>query len=49
MPISEMSIPREKRVFELKMEFGSCITVRAKYLVTNESVKIFADCCDRND
>ena len=48
MPISEMNIPREKRVFELKMEFGSCITVRAKYLVTNESVKIFANYYNRN-
>ena len=49
MPISEMSIPREKRVFELKMEFGSCITVSAKNLVTKESIKMFANYYNRND
>ena len=49
MPISEMSIPREKRVFELKMEFGSCITVSGKNLVSGEKIKIFANYYNRND
>ena len=49
MPINEMNIPREERVFELKMEFGSCITVSAKNLVTKESIKMFANYYNRND
>ena len=49
MPINEKNIPREERVFELKMEFGSCITVSAKNLATDESVTIFANYYNRND
>ena len=49
LKINEWDIPREKRLFELKMEFGSCITVSAKNLVTGERIKIFANYYNRND
>ena len=49
MQVKEMNIPREERRFELKMEFGSCITVSGKNLVSGEKIKIFANYYNRND
>ena len=49
MKIKEWDIPRTERIFELKMEFGSCITVSGKNLVTGEKIKIFANYYNRND
>ena len=49
MKINEFNIPRYQRRFELRMEFGSCITVSGKNLVTGEKLKIFANYYNRND
>ena len=49
MQVKEMNIPRKERRFELKMEFGSCITVSGKNLVSGEKIKIFANYYNRND
>ena len=49
MKVNEWDIPRKERRFELRMEFGSCITVSGKNLVTGERVKIFANYYNRND
>ena len=49
MPVKEMNIPRELRFFELKMEFGSCITVSGKNLNSGEKIKVFANYYNRND
>ena len=49
MKIKEWDIPRTERIFELKMEFGSCITVSGKNLVSGEKIKIFANYYNRND
>ena len=49
MPVNEMNIPIEERKFEVKMKFGSFITVTGKNLVTGEKVKILANYYNRND
>ena len=49
MEVTNKDIPREERRFELKMEFGSCITVSGKNLVSGEKIKIFANYYNRND
>ena len=49
MKINEFNIPRYQRRFELRMEFGSCVTVSGKNLVTGEKLKIFANYYNRND
>ena len=49
MEVNEWNIPREKRMFELRMEFGSCITLSGKNLITGERIKIFANYYKRND
>ena len=49
MRVNEFNIPRYERIFELRMEFGSCITVSGKNVVTGEKLKIFANYYNRND
>ena len=49
MPVTERNIPNDQRIYELLMEFGSCITVRGKNMVSGEKIQIFANYYNRDD
>ena len=44
----ETNLPREKRVFEVEMEFSSCITVKAKNVISGNEVSITANYYNRD-
>ena len=45
----ETHLPIEKRKAKVKMEFGSCISVTAKNVISGKEVKITANYYNRND
>ena len=49
MPVTERNIPNDQRIYELLMEFGSCITVRGKNMVSGEKIQIFSNYYNRDD
>ena len=44
----ETNLPREKRIFEVEMEFSSCITVKAKNVISGKEVSITANYYNRD-
>ena len=47
--MKETYIPKNERVVEVRMEFSSCITVKAKNTISGEEIKILANYYNRND
>ena len=45
----EKKLPRDKRLFEIEMEFGSCISVRGKNLNSGERKVIFSNYYNRKN
>ena len=46
---AEKKLPKEERLFEIQMKFGSCISVRGKNLNSNESKVIFSNYYNRKN
>ena len=45
----ETHLPIKERKAKVKMEFGSCISVTAKNVISGKEVKITANYYNRND
>ncbi len=47
--INETDIPINERIIEVRMEFGSCITIKGKNTISGKEVKILANYYNRKD
>ena len=49
LDMKELNLPMNERIAEVKMEFSSCITIKAKNIISGEEIKIMANYYNRKD
>ena len=49
LDMKELNLPKNERIAEVKMEFSSCITIKAKNIISGEEIKIMANYYNRKE